>query len=529
MQGDGVNHVDIRFPAGDPNFPDGTILPLTRAIIDPLTGAGTLVPATAINNITGWLDASMIYGSTDAVANSLRSNDGRLLTLGRNNLPRDAAGLVMAGDIRAQENPALTALQTLFMREHNRQVDLLHAASPLLTAEELYQAARAKVIAEIEKITLYEFLPHLLGTATPGAYAGYDPTVDPRITEEFAGAAFRFGHSIVSNETGRIDNDGIPTGEEIPLKDAFFLPADEFTAEGGADGFLRHLGTESSQAMDGRIVDGLRNFLADPPASMDLAAINIQRGRELGLGTLNNARVAMGLAPYTDFSQITDDQATVQALAEAFGVVEAVDLWTGGLSEKNANGGMLGETFAAIVGDQFTRLRDGDRLWFENLGVNRADVLTLSQVIVANTDTSVMQADAFVTAVRHASNVASPDPDAPQLVIGQDGSPSLTGGSFDDTLAPAAGNQVMTGGAGGDDFVFSQLGTQATITDYNAAQDQIMLGGDPTITMLGSAALIRSGGDTIFLPPTFDFATGTFLPQTLAGIANSIVFQTTTM
>ena len=33
--------------------------------------------------------------------------------------------------------------------------------------------------------------------------------------------------------------------------------------------------------MDSRIVDDLRNFLFDSPVSMDLAAINIQRGHDL--------------------------------------------------------------------------------------------------------------------------------------------------------------------------------------------------------------------------------------------------------
>ena len=49
--------------------------------------------------------------------------------------------------------------------------------------------------------------------------------------------------------------------------------------------------------MDGRIVDGLRNFLFDPPVGMDLAAINVARGHDLGLGTLNETRAALGLTP----------------------------------------------------------------------------------------------------------------------------------------------------------------------------------------------------------------------------------------
>ena len=126
------------------------------------------------------------------------------------------------------------------------------------------------------------------------------------------------------------------TGDELELKDTFFLAPDAFNDGGGADGFLRHLASDPSQKMDARIVDDLRNFLFDPPVAMDLAAINIQRGRDLGLGTLNQTRLSLGLPAYSDFGQITDDAGTVAALSAAFGTVGAVDLWTGGLSERNA-------------------------------------------------------------------------------------------------------------------------------------------------------------------------------------------------
>src|SRR5262249_58840682 len=94
----------------------------------------------------------------------------------------------------------------------------------------------------------------------------------------------------------------------------------------------------------------------------DLAAINIQRGRDLGLGTLNETRQALGLAPYTDFSQITSDQGTVAALRQAYGSVDAIDLWTGGLSESHAAGAMVGPTFQAIIARRFGNLHDAGRL-----------------------------------------------------------------------------------------------------------------------------------------------------------------------
>ena len=90
-------------------------------------------------------------------------------------------GMYAAGDIRVNENPDLTALQVLFVREHNYQVDLLQKQHPSWTGDQLYQQARAIVTAEIAHITYSEFLPHLLGSDAIDPYAGYDSSVDASI------------------------------------------------------------------------------------------------------------------------------------------------------------------------------------------------------------------------------------------------------------------------------------------------------------------------------------------------------------
>ncbi|WP_132255656.1 peroxidase family protein [Methylobacterium segetis] len=474
---DHVTPIAVVIPAGDAYFAAGSFLPMTRAVIDPATGPGTGKPAAAVNAISGWLDASMVYGSDAANAASLRQPDGHLATSAGGNLPI-VDGAFVAGDVRATENPSLTALQTLFLREHNFQVDRLHAADPGLDGDALYLQARAIVTAEIQRITYDEFLPHLLGRGAIGPYAGYDPGIDPRISVEFAGAAYRFGHSIVSAETERIDEDGNLVGPGLELRDTFGMTPAAFAAASGADGFLRHLADDASQTMDVRIVEDLRNFLIDPPVGQDLASINIQRGRDLGLGTLNETREDLGLAPYRDFSEITHDQATVAAMREAFGRVDAVDLWTGGLAEGHAPGSMIGPTFSAIIGSQFERLRDGDRLWYQNgqfdqRTLNEIQHTTLSDIIARNTDTRAIQDDVFTFYDRHGSDVVSEHPDAPQLVIGTPGEAELLGGPEGDMLVAGTGHQTLTGGAGSDRFVFT-ADTRALITDFRPGRDHLV-------------------------------------------------------
>ncbi|GJD55545.1 peroxidase family protein [Methylobacterium dankookense] len=496
---DGVTHIDVTIPQGDAFFPAGSLIPITRAVVDPGTGAGTGKPAIAVNTVTGWLDASMVYGSDAATAASLRLPDGHMATSAGDNLPI-VNGSFVAGDVRATENPSLTSLQTLFVREHNFQVDRLHTAHPDLDGDALYSQARAIVTAEIQHITYDEFLPHLLGSGAIPAYQGYDSRVDPRISVEFAGAAYRFGHSIVSAETERVDEAGNLVGPELELRDTFGMTPAAFAASSGADGFLRHLGDDASQTMDARIVEDLRNFLVDPPVGMDLASINIQRGRDLGLGTLNETRADLGLAPYRDFSEITDDQATVAAMRQAFGTVDAVDLWTGGLAEKHASGSMLGPTFSAIVGSQFERLRDGDRLWYQNGQFDRQTLndirhTTLSDIIARDTDTRYIQDDVFTFYDRHSSDVAPEEPDAQQLVIGTSGAASVIGGQKDDMLVAGTGRQTLTGNGGSDQFVFT-ANTRAVIIDFQPGSDHLIFEGgagpggeasDPA----GAARLVR--------------------------------------
>ncbi len=381
------------------------------------TGA---IAGRSINLTTAWIDASAVYGiespsglagprQTVATPASLReggavASTGRMITSEGKNLPV-ANGLVLAGDPRAAENPDLAAIHTLWVREHNWHVERLAKVHPQWSGDQLYRQARAIVTAEIQQVTYREFLPTLLGPGAIPQWNGYRSNVDPTISVEFSVAAMRFGHSIVSNVVSREAEDGSLTGPEMLLRDAFFMPASEFVKHGGADGFLRHIGSDVSNTLDAHLVDDLRNFLNDPPVAIDLAAINIQRSRDVGLGTLNQTRVALGMRPHADFSQVTPDPELASRLKTAYGTIDRLDLWIGGLSERRVRGALVGETFHRILTDQFVRLRDGDRLWWENQSWDRGMAqwireTTIADVVLRNTDTRRMQANMFLAAER---------------------------------------------------------------------------------------------------------------------------------
>jgi peroxidase len=277
---------------------------------------------------------------------------------------------------------------------------------------------------------------------------------------------------------------------------------------------LRHLSSDPSQALDIHIIDDLRNFLVDPPDGMDLAAINIERGRDLGLGTLNETRVALGFKAYTSFDQLTSDPATAANFAQAYGTIDKVDLWAGGLAEDHAPGAFVGETFQKIIADQFEALRDGDRLWFQNQGfdaqtLKEIESTTLSDLILRDTDTTDVQSDAFVFVERHsgtAAGVTGDHPDAPQLVIGSDGTDTLVGGPLADILVAGKGQDTMTGLAGNDDFRFDGLGHRALITDFQPGHDKLEFDGvgrkgfgDVDIRLEHGHAVVHFAGNEIEL------------------------------
>ena len=138
--------------------------------------------------------------------------------------------LFVTGDIRGNENVELTALQTLFVRNHNLIATELQKEHPDWSDEQLYQEARKINIAEYQSIIYNEWIPAVLGPNALPAYTGYNPNVNPSIATEFSTVAFRFGHSLLSGEIERQDNNGLdvadvnPNGASINLAQDFFDP-----------------------------------------------------------------------------------------------------------------------------------------------------------------------------------------------------------------------------------------------------------------------------------------------------------------
>ena len=414
---------NIVIPENDAFFVPGSIMPVLRNQAMEGTGTDPGNPRRHQNNITAFLDGSAIYGSDQYRAEWLRAENGRLKVSSGNQLPwntvdgefnskidpdapfmaddtRTLKKYYVAGDVRANENPLLASYHTLFVREHNRLAEKFAIDHPEWDSEKIYQEAKKWNSAFFQSIVYNEWLP-ALGIKLP-AYSGYKENVNPSISNVFSAAAFRVGHTLLNGNILRMDNNGNDMGI-MSLKDAFFTPNKTVLLD-GIEPYFKGMGAQVQQSLDCKVVDDVRNFLFGDPGQggLDLASININRGRERGLADFNTIRQDLGLPVIPSFSVLTSSPEEAALLEQVYGTIENLDPWVGMLAEKKINNSIFGETMINVLERQFQALRDGDRFFYLNdpsftLEEKQEISNTLMyDVLMRNTELEVMQHEVFI-------------------------------------------------------------------------------------------------------------------------------------
>jgi Ca2+-binding RTX toxin-like protein len=482
----------------------------------------------------------------------------------------------IAGDGRVNENIALTAVHHVFHSEHNRMVaqvkntiaasgDLAFINEWLLDdittlpvdqaaiddlvangswdGERLFQVAKFSTEMQYQHLVFEEFARTIQPTVDPffAATQVYDIDIDPSIVAEFAHTVYRFGHSMLTETVDRLDANF--ASSEIGLIQAFLNPTEfdasgTLSAEEAAGAIARGVTRQVGNEIDEFVTTALRNNLLGLP--LDLAAINIARGRDTGIPSLNNARAQFfaatqdtQLKPYeswvefmenikhpesiinfiaaygthntiTGATTLADKRAAATLLVlggageptDRFDFLHAtgtwdgietglnlVDFWIGGLAEaKEPFGGFLGSTFNFVFEYQMEVLQNADRFYYleRTAGLPFLTALeanSFARMITANTNATHLPGNVFLT---------------PAYTLEVDQSQQYTGLGPDGRADPTGGIEI-----GGTELLPLVLRGVNSL-EYTGG-DHVVLGGtannDTIISSIGDDTIYGDGGD----------------------------------
>ncbi|XP_033874603.3 peroxidasin-like isoform X1 [Acipenser ruthenus] len=434
----------IMFPPNDPRTFRNAARCMFFVRSSPVCGSGmtsilmnSVFPREQINQLTSYIDASNVYGNSHHDSEEIRDLASQRGLLRQGIVQRSGKPLLpfatgpptecmrdenespipcfFAGDHRANEQLGLTTMHTLWFREHNRIATELLKLNPHWDGDTIYHEARKIVGAQMQHITYSHWLPKILGEVGMkmiGDYKSYDPNVNAGIFNAFATAAFRFGHTLINPTLYRLDENfnPIPQGH-LPLHKAFFSPF-RIVNEGGIDPLLRGLFAKAgkmrvpTQLLNTELTERL--FSMAHSVALDLAAMNIQRGRDHGIPPYNDYRVFCNLSSANTFEDLKNEIKNPdvrQKLERLYGTPLNIDLFPALMVEELVPGSRLGPTLMCLLATQFKRLRDGDRFWYENPGEFTPGQLTqikqtsLARVVCDNSDNITrVQPDVFQVA-----------------------------------------------------------------------------------------------------------------------------------
>ncbi|XP_045463309.1 dual oxidase [Harmonia axyridis] len=370
-------------------------IPFHRASYDKKTGQSPNAPREQLNRVTSWIDGSFVYSTSEPWVNTMRSfKNGTFRTdesglmpmrnsmrvpLFNNPMPhmmktQNMERLYLLGDPRTNQNPALLALSILFFRWHNVVAGRIQKLHRTWTDEEIFQETRRYVIATMQNIIVYEYLPAFIGQKLP-KYGGYKQDIHPGIAHVFQSAAFRFGHSLIPPGLYRRDSQcnykKTSMGHLALRLCSTWWDSNEILSNNSFDELIMGMSSQLAEKEDSLLCSDVRDKLFGPMefSRRDLGALNIMRGRDNGLPDYNTLRSHYRLKRIENWSDINpklfkERPEILQTLVSVYSNnIDNVDVYVGGMLESI---GGPGELFTEVIKEQFMRLRDSDRFWFEN-------------------------------------------------------------------------------------------------------------------------------------------------------------------
>ncbi|MFJ3876486.1 peroxidase family protein [Streptomyces sp. NPDC090077] len=391
----GTRSVEVPLPPGTDwqNTPGGPREKVMRFGDDePLDGAGSgRPPIRFAGGVSHWWDGSEVYGGDRAVATSLREpGGGAALRLEGGHLPMGADGLPVTG---FADNwwLGLSAVHTLFAREHNAVCEALRGEYPHLDEDRIYHTARLVVSALIAKIHTVEWTPAILATRT----------LDIGMRTNWEGPPKKWLEQLGVWLLEANGKDGIPRtlpehhGAPYALTEEFvtvyrmhpLIPDDYAFADHRSGRRLDTLGFDALQGAAAEplirrtgLVDSLYSLgIAHPGAItlhnfpralqafrrdgevIDLSVVDLVRTRRRGVPRYNDFRAGLHKPRIRRFEDLSGDPETVARLREVYRSVDDVDTVVGLFAENPPAGFGFSDTAFRVFILMASRRLQSDR------------------------------------------------------------------------------------------------------------------------------------------------------------------------
>lgn len=377
---------------------------------------GKLGPMEQMNQVTHFLDASFLYGSTSSYARSIRTLEGGKLIDADQSIKKcfkvgnSSSVCYEDGNSRIMFVPQLRVVQLIFLNEHNKIADSLASINKKWSDEKIYQETRRIIIAVFQHITYNHWLPVLLGekfvkdlnvTSTKKSHVDYNSDVEPVISNAVATAAFPSLNSMLDNFIKLYKEDGTIL-KETHLRDHI---VEDFTDKNYIDQLVKSMITQNAQKLDTKYADTLTKYWYSISGDfgVDALSLDIQRGRDHGLPGYVKFRKYCNLSEIKTFDDLNKiiHHEDVRKLRTLYENVADIDLLVGIISEKQLEDALVGPTLQCLLGNQFKNTRTGDRYFFDHTAnFNEAQLsqikrCSLARIFCDNSGIATVQSDVF--------------------------------------------------------------------------------------------------------------------------------------
>ncbi|WP_327433450.1 peroxidase family protein [Streptomyces sp. NBC_01236] len=391
----GERTVEVPLPPGSGgwhNTPGGPPENVMRfAENEGLEQPGNRPPILFGNVASHWWDGSEVYGENEPTARFLREPDGGAkLRLEDGHLPSGPNGIPLSG-FNESWWMGLSAMHTLFAREHNAVCDALRAEYPSMSEERIYHTARLVVSALIAKIHTVEWTPAILATKAIDIGLKTNWQGPPKNWLNQLGLWLFEAHSLTGIPKTLPDHHTAPyslTEDFVTvyrmhplIPDDFELREHHFGQRQETVGFMDIQGSAAeSQIRKTGLANTLYSFgIAHPgaitlhnfPRSLqqferdgeiiDLSVVDLVRTRRRGVPRYNDFRAGLHKPRIRSFEELTQNAETLARLKEVYRSVDEIDTVVGLFAENPPEGFGFSDTAFRIFILMATRRLQSDR------------------------------------------------------------------------------------------------------------------------------------------------------------------------